>query len=239
MPVETGTTLAQLDETWPLTGGAIPEGDDHIRLLKSVLKDQFPGSVGNGFNKAITASEDEINYLSGVTSGVQAQLDAQAGIDTDHENRITALEASNPADAAWPIGSVFFSASAANPNGQLGVGVWTRISEGRFIVGQGTGTDANSATRNYPAGNDVVGEYQHTLTESEMPGHSHSKTYQYVAGGALNLGFIYNDPEVYHGGGDSRSTANNKTMTTTTVGNDQPHENSPPAFGLYIWQRTA
>ena len=76
MSVETGTTIAQLDKTWPLSGDLIKEGDDHTRLIKQVLQDQFPGVGGVGFAIAIIATEEEINYLTGVTSNIQGQFNA-------------------------------------------------------------------------------------------------------------------------------------------------------------------
>ena len=77
MPLETGTTLADLDRTYPLAGDPTSQGDDHLRLLKSILKDQFPGSGGDGFSKTIVATEDEINSLTGVTGNIQGQLDGK------------------------------------------------------------------------------------------------------------------------------------------------------------------
>jgi len=76
MPLETANTIGELDEQWPLGGEDLNRGDDHLRLIKFVLKSQFPGSLGNGFAKPITASEDEINRLSGVKSNIQDQIDA-------------------------------------------------------------------------------------------------------------------------------------------------------------------
>lgn len=44
--------------------------------------------------------------------------------------------------AAWPIGSVFLSVVATNPATLLGLGTWTQIAGGKFLVGQ-TGGDAD------------------------------------------------------------------------------------------------
>lgn len=77
MTVEVSTTIAGLDATWPLANDAshlVSEGDDHLRLLKSALKTQFPGVGGLGFAIPITAKETELNSLVGVTSLVQTQL---------------------------------------------------------------------------------------------------------------------------------------------------------------------
>jgi len=62
------------------------EGDDHIRGIKNVLLNSFPGVTGavsathtelNTLD-GITANVNELNYSDGVTSNIQTQLDAKA-----------------------------------------------------------------------------------------------------------------------------------------------------------------
>jgi hypothetical protein len=54
----------------PAAGDNVSEGDDHIRGIKNVLKTTFPSLDG-----AVTPSDTELNYMGGVTSAVQTQLD--------------------------------------------------------------------------------------------------------------------------------------------------------------------
>jgi len=75
MPLENATTIAGLDASWPLSVDSIKQGDDQIRLLKKVLKEQFPGAGGSGFSTPIIATEDELNRVSGATSNLQVQID--------------------------------------------------------------------------------------------------------------------------------------------------------------------
>lgn len=75
MGLEVTTTIEGLDESWPLGIDSQDQGDDHIRLLKDVLKTIFPGAGGTGFNKPITATEDDINSIGGLSD----QLNAPAG----------------------------------------------------------------------------------------------------------------------------------------------------------------
>ena len=42
MTIETATYLSQLDATYPASGDAKSEGDNHIRLLKSTIKATWP-----------------------------------------------------------------------------------------------------------------------------------------------------------------------------------------------------
>jgi hypothetical protein len=68
MGLETGSTISSLITSNPTSSDPVNQGDDHIRLLKSVLQAQFPGAAGNGFATAITATEAELNALHGLTN---------------------------------------------------------------------------------------------------------------------------------------------------------------------------
>ena len=67
----TGTKyIDDLVATNPAAGDDVSEGDDHIRGIKNVLKTTFPSIDG-----AITATDTELNYVDGVTSAIQTQID--------------------------------------------------------------------------------------------------------------------------------------------------------------------
>jgi len=80
MPVESATYIDKLEKDYPLQDDDVSQGDDHLRLTKSVLKNTFPGSGGDGFKEAITASETELNYVKGVTSGIQDQFSGLSSV---------------------------------------------------------------------------------------------------------------------------------------------------------------
>jgi hypothetical protein len=68
MGLETGSTISSFITSNPTSSDPVNQGDDHLRLIKSVLKAQFPGSAGSGFAIPITATEAEINALHGFTN---------------------------------------------------------------------------------------------------------------------------------------------------------------------------
>lgn len=76
MGLEVSTNIAGLVTTNPAMTDPVYDGPRHFWLIKSVLKNIFPGAGGQGFAIPITATEVEINYLAGVTSSIQAQLNA-------------------------------------------------------------------------------------------------------------------------------------------------------------------
>ena len=43
MGIETGNYINDLDADWPLATDNVSDGDNHLRLIKKVLKDSFPG----------------------------------------------------------------------------------------------------------------------------------------------------------------------------------------------------
>lgn len=76
MTVEFASYISQLDTTLPTAADLISEGDDHLRLTKTVLKTQFP----NFGTTAIAASAAEVNYSVGVTSSIQTQINGKGAI---------------------------------------------------------------------------------------------------------------------------------------------------------------
>jgi len=68
----TGTKyLDDLNASNPAAGDNVSEGDDHIRGIKNVLKLTFPN-----VDAAVNATPTELNYVDGVTSAIQTQLDS-------------------------------------------------------------------------------------------------------------------------------------------------------------------
>lgn len=66
---------SDLNASYPAAGDSIPEGDDHIRGVKNVLKTTLPNVSG-----AITPTHTELNFVDGVTSAIQTQFDLKAAL---------------------------------------------------------------------------------------------------------------------------------------------------------------
>ena len=73
MGLETGTYISDLVATNPVAGDPKSQGDDHLRLLKSTVKATFPN-----VSDAVTPTHTELNYVDGVTSAIQTQIDLKA-----------------------------------------------------------------------------------------------------------------------------------------------------------------
>ena len=84
MPVEAATNISQLNSSLPMAGGLISEGDDHLRLLKSVLLATFPGITGTSTDPAsgsaaLTATMAMVQAAILASSGITAVLPGQGG----------------------------------------------------------------------------------------------------------------------------------------------------------------
>ena len=73
MAVDTAAHIGTLDATLPLGSEAASELDNNFRHIKGVLKTDFPNITG-----AVTATHTELNYVDGVTSAIQTQIDLKA-----------------------------------------------------------------------------------------------------------------------------------------------------------------
>ena len=128
----------------------------------------------------------------------------------------------------FPVGTIYITVGNASPANRFPGTTWELTSRGKFIVGVGTDI-RDDVSRTYDAGEDGFGEYTHRLTESEMPPHTHS----YGSGGVQAV--TQNVSGVSVAGQLLAQTGS----TGGASGVAAKHENCPPAYGLYIWRRTA
>ncbi len=144
--------------------------------------------------------------------------------------------ASAIADVIYPVGSLFFSKDNNNPGSRMAGTSWTQVAEGQFVAGVGTGTDINGVEHTVAGGdNDTTGEYKHTLTVNELAPHTHetvvdNKDYTGIPNSANTAG---------HRVGSHKNADYALSITSSTAGGGQSHNNLPPAFGMYVWERTA
>ena len=106
-----------------------------------------------------------------------------------------------------------------------GYGKWAKFSEGQLLLGVGSHTDKNGATRNISM-MQQLGEYEHQLTTDEMPSHKHSYG-RY--GGVNSTGTAATADEPWEG-----EQSDGMTLAT---GGSQPHNNIQPSIGVGMWLR--
>lgn len=176
---------------------------------------------------------DEDNMASDSASKVASQQSIKAYVDA----AITSAKS-----AMLPVGSIVHLNVSTNPNTLYGFGTWARI-EGKFIVGvSDSDTDFDL--------NDTGGAKTVTLTEAQIPSHTHiqdAHTHGFQASFTTSDGASQFDPAAFDTGNNaSRYTATpqgsgvlSSTATNQNTGGGGSHENLPPYIAKYIWQRTA
>lgn len=128
-------------------------------------------------------------------------------------------------DIVYPIGSIYMSVNAADPSKLFSGTSWEKL-KGRFLLG------SNSTYKPGSTG----GEATHTLTQNEMPKHTHA---------------MYSG----NGGGDGTwepdggsylvdSVTENKTtwwapLGMNYAGGGAAHNNMPPYLSVNMWKRTS
>ncbi len=136
-------------------------------------------------------------------------------------------------DAFFPVNSIKLTFDDTNPGTKIANTTWELVSQGRFLVGAGPGTDKNGLVKTFEAGTQE-GEYEHTLTTSEIPKHSHDIDEKVVGG---------DNPSAAAGKGGEliggRQQQGGVKYTTLTTGDGESHNNIPPGYGIYVWRRTA
>ena len=129
-------------------------------------------------------------------------------------------------DDIYPVGSIYLTAGSTSPAVLFG-GTWIQISQGRTLIGAGTGTDINDTSQTFTAGG-TGGEYSHTLITDEIPAHNHT---------------IPNRDDVYGTGPNvvnrSYYSTSSSAVYTDNAGGGQAHNNIQPYLVVNIWQRTA
>lgn len=133
MSLETGTYISDLVATNPTSSDAKSQGDDHLRLLKSTVKATFPNVAG-----AVTPTHTELNYVDGVTSAIQGQIDSKGAITGQtwtgaHNFTTGTMTVATPTLGTHPATRAYADAlafAAALP-GQAG-------NSGKFVTTDGT-----------------------------------------------------------------------------------------------------
>lgn len=197
----------------------------------------FAGSMGtpHTFTDPVTGetitviSEETAVDFTGHVDGSNLEIDDIAPGYTDAGSEIgdiviirpTTQYADNLAEvieSLYPVGSVYTSTVATNPNTLFGFGTWTAFAAGRVLVGVGTSDQAFAAAA-------TGGESNHVLTTPEIPAHTHKYT-------AVNTFQI--TPT-----GAGQAYGANTNQDTGSTGGGGAHNNLQPYVVVYMWNRTA
>lgn len=131
----------------------------------------------------------------------------------------------------YPVGSIYMTGSNGdNPVNTFGVGTWAAFAQGRTLIGCGSTQDTRGESRGFGLGN-TGGEFQHVLSEAEMPSHQHATGGIAAYGGNTGSGSNHV--------GQGSNEINYNTRYTDWRGGNAAHNNMQPYIAVYIWMRTA
>lgn len=219
------------------TAGEVKNGDffvieDVYTAKKINFKNIIFGLDNVTFASTISGQSTDIASLSSSIDSLSGEYISGYSV---LENLITTTVTSATASfirSFYPIGSILYTASNVNPSTYLTGTVWDQISQGLFIAGVGVGTDKNGISIAVGEGNSLInfnlGEYNHTLTVNEMPGHNH--TFSPIGETSTATAGSYVESAPGPGGALSPITSN-------STGGGLSHNNVPPFYGLYVWKR--
>ena len=155
-------------------------------------------------------------------------------LDNDQYVPLPLLSMTQILDAVYPVGCLYWSSDNTNPATVLGIGTWTQITDTFILAAGSTYTPAAQYTAQ-------AGEASHTLTEAELPSHSHAgknSSFFYTSQGT-DSGEINGMQSGSSFSGSGAEAKVKRTSATATTGSGTAHNNMPPYLVRYCWERTA
>jgi hypothetical protein len=187
-------------------------GSVNKRIKEASNLDNYTTTIGMG--TAISTALSDYTNTTGMNTAISTSISTAL---SDYKTWTQTL------DALYPIGAIYLTVSSTfNPNTSFN-GYWVQSVEGRTLVGVDSGdSDFNSARK-------AGGDKTHTLIENEMPSHSHNLRIPRDSYGTDDNYALYGTS-----GTDESVMEHN---WSDVKGGGQPHNNMPPYFTTYIWER--
>lgn len=172
------------------------------------------------------ATETTISSVALVMPTMQSVKAKIQGINQSLTEKINAL-----VQKLHPVGSWYFSTVATNPVDIFGFGTWQLITD-RFLVGAGNSYFSGA----------MGGEAVHTLTAAELPTHQHNVLSGTLGGNNGNYKFMLSSQSMYGTYDGQYGVITDDrfiTAASSVYCGNQPHNNIPPYYAIYMWVRTA
>ena len=184
------------------------------------------------FGSTVINHTTQINSLSTALDSLSSQVFTSYDTLSAYLVTLTNRLFSNLNYTLNPVGCIRYTSENVSPGLSLPGTTWTLISQGSFIAGVGSNTDKNANLFIVDTANTspVSGEYTNTLTVFNLPSHNHTATLFGERDSSVPGSFIESAP------GPGPTLAG---IISNNTGGSLNHNNTPPFYGVYIWQRTA
>ena len=111
MTVEAATYISQLDATYPASGDAKAEGDNHLRLIKTAVKGSFPNLTA----APVTPTTNDLNAITNAaTTGASGLKLVTPTIGTND------TQAANTAFVSTAVAAAVFAVTLPSQSGNAG-----------------------------------------------------------------------------------------------------------------------
>lgn len=119
----------------------------------------------------------------------------------------------------YPIGTIYTSVVSTNPASLFGIGTWEAFGSGRVLVGVDTDQPEFNTVE------ETGGAKTHTLTEAEIPAHTHGYLEPNAPSTVALLGVTV------------QAVANRTETATDSTGGGGAHNNLQPYITVYYFKR--
>lgn len=140
--------------------------------------------------------------------------------------------------AAYPVGAIYTSVVSTSPATLFG-GTWSAFGAGRVMVG------IDAGQTEFDTVEETGGSKTHTLTEAEMPSHTHvQNSHTHAWNDFFRSATTGAQTSQVTASNDTSSTLMNATVPAATATNQNTggggaHNNLQPYIVVYMWKRTA
>lgn len=178
----------------------------------------------------------ELDLNSLTTESSPALTDYVPIVDVSESNASNKTLLTDLLKLVYPVESIYLSYSSTNPNTTFGFGTWSQIAQGEALVGFKSADTPFGTLGSIGAS----GTKTHTLTEAEMPGHTHTMNAM-VLRWATNTTAAAASTRLTDIDGITGATGSTANLTPTmqSAGSGNSHNNIQPSYVVYVWRRTA
>jgi hypothetical protein len=239
MGLETANNIESLDEANPTPEDFVHDAATHLRMIKHVLKKQFPGRSGNGMSNPVIAAADDLSTLNNIAPWLAGKSFDTKG--TTLLDMLKAIEAwavmvsariglgTGTGTKPWelPVGSVYMNYDdARNPSIILGYGKWLEFARNKVLAGVNRNLTPASGT---PYGMFHKGGLEGGQTDFEVVDHNHFvQGYTYAANPGAQARIRVEGTDLAKPSSGA-FTSNNGTTAAW--------KNYPPFVTVYMWRR--
>ena len=187
------------------------------------------------FYHTISTNISNTDFLTTTLDNLSSDVNTQTNLLSSYIVNFVNKMFTNLMVDSQPIGFVKYTVDNINPSTYIPNTTWSLLSGGYFIGGVGTNTDKNSNTVTFNAGVDAnnfnLAETSHNLSVGELPAHTHTATQTQETNASV--------AGLYTESANSPTGTGIAASTSTSTGGGIAHNNIPPFYGLYAWERIA